>query len=231
MTDPREFWEGKIDGWETGRYDRKASGRPLEAIADAASSSLRFRLKSAGELLAPLVQGKRVADLGCGTGRLGAALIAAGATSYLGVDIAQAAIDGAKERSAAEGWADRATFLVGGVRDLPQLDVDLVVSLGLVDWLTDEELSVMFARSGKADFLHAIGEKRFSPAQWAHILYTRVAYGWWNGGYVPRYFSADHLPRLASPTRSGPFRVWRHPGLSFGAYITTLPIGEAIPLL
>lgn len=230
MIDPKQFWEGKIAAWETGRYDRAQGGKPLERLADAASSSLRFRLRSTAELLAPHVRGLRVADLGCGTARLARPLLQAGAASYVGVDIAASAIDGARARASEEGWAAVAELHVGSVRTMPPLQADLVVSLGLVDWLDDAELDTMFARSGGAHFMHAISERRAAPAQWVHRLYTRVAYGWWNGGYVPRYHRADHLPRIAVAHRPGPFFIWRHPELSFGAYITTLPIGEPLVL-
>ncbi len=228
MIDPKSFWEPKITVWEEGRYDRAPQGRPLERLADAASASLRFRLRSAVELLTPHVRGLRVADLGCGTARLAKPLLDAGASAYVGVDLAESAIAGARARARLEGWSDRATLHRADIQALPRLDVDLVVSLGLVDWLTDDELRAMFAASGDAHFLHAIAEAQPSPAQLVHRLYVRVAYGWWNGGYVPRYFRANHLPKLAAPHRPGPYRVWRHPGLAFGAYITTLPIGEPL---
>ena len=54
-TDPKAFWEKKILVWETGRYEKKTTGGFLEFLADRASDSLRFRLSSSAELLAPHV--------------------------------------------------------------------------------------------------------------------------------------------------------------------------------
>lgn len=227
MTDPKAFWEDKILAWEQGRYSPGQGGGILERLADRASDSLRFRLKTGGELLAPFVQDKVVLDIGCGSGRLAGAILAAGARAYRGIDIAESAIDEAHARAKAEGW-DRASFQRGTIAEIERGDADIVVSLGLTDWLDDDELALMFERCGDADFLHAISEKRSSPAQWIHRSYVYLAYGHRTGAYVPRYFTADHLPNLARPHHPGPYRVWRHRRLSFGALITTLPIGEPL---
>ena len=227
MSDPKQFWEDKILAWEQGRYSPGDQGGPLERLADRASDSLRFRLHITGELLAPLVQGKAVLDIGCGSGRLAGALLAAGARSYRGIDIAAAAIDEARQRATREGW-DRARFELGTVHRIERQDADIVVSLGLTDWLTDAELAVLFERCGDADFLHAISEKRNTPAQWIHRSYVWLAYGHRTGAYVPRYFSPGFLADFARPHHPGPFRVWRHRRLSFGALVTSLSFGEPL---
>ena len=217
--DRKAFWEGKILGWEHGRYDIAGPARGLlERMADHASASLRFRLDIAASLLAPHVEGQHVLDLGCGSGRLATALLQAGATRYTGVDIAEAAIEAGRARALDEGWGDRARFICGGLDTLDGIDADLVVSLGLTDWLDDEELSRL-VRAG-TDCLHAISERRASPTQWLHRAYVHLAYGRRSLGYVPRYLSVDALEVLADR----PLTAWRHPRLSFGALVTTLDL-------
>ena len=226
--DVRQFWEGKILEWERGRYSGTGgTGGPLERLADRASDSLRFRMESSAELLAPFVKGKRVIDLGCGTGLLAPKLLAAGATSYVGYDIAESAIDLARARSTAEGWADRARFERASLADLDRLDGDVVVSLGLTDWLTDAELERLFELGGDAEFLHATSEARPSLQRWLHQAYCYVAYGYRTQGYVPRYLETPAIAAMARRHREGPVYVWRHRRLSFGAYITSLPVKGA----
>jgi SAM-dependent methyltransferase len=224
--DPKAFWEDKLVGWEEGRYTLKPGRGLLERIADRASDSLRFRLQSAGELLAPVVRDRHVVDVGCGTGLLAEALLNAGCASYTGLDIAEGPIAQARERAAARGWT-RARFEVATVGTLPDIPRDVIVSLGLTDWLTDAELSTLLTWGGQADFLHAISEDRGSVPQRIHQAYCWIAYGWRTRGYVPRYFNPAWFAGLAT-NHPGPFRVWRHPRLSFGAYITTLPIGDPL---
>jgi SAM-dependent methyltransferase len=226
VTDPKQFWEGKILGWEQGRYDRAPSRSLLERLADRESASLRFRLRIAGELLAPHVSGKRVLDVGCGSGRLAEAVLAAGAASYTGLDIAEVAIAAARARADEEGW--NARFHVGGIEQVGDHPSDIVVSLGLTDWLDDDALRRLFVLGGDADFLHAISEKRATPSQWVHRSYVWLAYGHRTGAYIPRYFTpaemAAHGRAAGKDTR-----IWRDPGLSFGALVTSLPIGDPIP--
>ncbi|MFM9941884.1 MAG: methyltransferase domain-containing protein [Hyphomicrobiaceae bacterium] len=229
--DPKDFWEKKILTWEEGRYEpRKAKGSILERIADASSRSLRFRIKVGVELLAPHVKGRSVLEIGCGSGLVAQRFIDLGATSYHGIDIAEAAIAIADKRKVEQKWSDRITFKVDSVRNMPKVKHDIVFSLGVLDWLTDEELAIMFEKQGKADFLHAIAEKRHSLSQYAHRAYVHVSYGHKTGAYVPRYFPASKIAGMAARHRSGPFYAYRDPRLSFGALISTLPVGDKIDI-
>lgn len=227
--DRKAFWEQKILGWEHGRYQQSATGGGvLERIADWSSDSLRYRLQVAGALLGPHVRGQHVVDLGCGSALLAPALLRAGAASYQGFDLAEAAIATGRQRAEGWGFGDRLKLDVGEVGSLPDVRRDVVVSLGLTDWLTDAELSALFAWSGRAHYLHAISELRLSPAQWTHRAYCWLAYGYRTAGYVPRYFPIHHLPSLAAPHRPGPTYVYRHRRLSFGALLSSLPIGPEL---
>ena len=91
--DPRAFWETKIIAWEDGRYRGLGSRSTLlEKFADKASQSLRFRLDIARQILLTVVRDMEVVEIGCGSGFLAPDLIRAGARSYTGFDIADAAI-------------------------------------------------------------------------------------------------------------------------------------------
>jgi SAM-dependent methyltransferase len=228
-TDPKAFWEDKILTWEEGRYEpRKSKGGILERIADNSSRSLRFRIQVGVELIEKHVKGRNVLEVGCGSGIIAQRFIDAGATSYVGIDIAENAIAIAEKRKKEQGWSDRITFAVGTIRDMPKVTADIVFSLGVLDWLTDEELAILFERQGQADFLHAIAEKRNSLSQYAHRAYVQMAYGYRTGAYRPRYFPAATIARLAAKHRLGPVYAYRDPRLSFGALISTFPIGDTI---
>jgi SAM-dependent methyltransferase len=229
--DPKAFWEEKLLTWEEGRYGpRKSKGGLLERIADASSRSLRYRLKIGVELAAPFVKRRSVLEVGCGSGLVAQRFIDAGAARYVGIDIAESAIEIANQRKAEQGWSERITFRVDTIRDMPRVGEDFVFSLGVLDWLTDEELAILFEKQGKADFLHAIAEKRRSLSQYAHRAYVHVAYGRRTGAYRPRYFPAADIARLAARHRPGPFHVFRDPRLSFGALIASVRIGDEIAL-
>jgi SAM-dependent methyltransferase len=224
--DAKEFWEAKLLGWEQGRY-----GSPycplgfLEWIANRSSSSLRFRVSVTPELLQPFLSNKHVVELGCGSGIIAGKFLEYGASSYLGIDIAESAIEKARSRHANNA---RMQFQVGNVADLPSLSADLIVSLGLFDWLTDDEIAAVFRQSGKADFLHAIAERRPGIQQWLHRSYVQLAYGYRTDRYRPRYFTCDHVKSLAVAGTCRPFYVYRNWRLSFGALVSSLPIGPQV---
>jgi SAM-dependent methyltransferase len=230
-TDPKKFWEDKIIPWEEGRYEpSKTKGGLLERIADASSRSLRYRIQTGVELLADHVKGKSVLEVGCGSGLVAQKFIDAGATRYVGFDIAENAIVAANKRKTSQGWSDKISFHVGTIEKMAPVQEDVVFSLGVLDWLTDQELETLFQRQGKAHFLHAIAEKRVSLSQYAHRAYVQVSYGHTTGAYRPRYFTAAHIAGLAAKHRSGPFYAFRNPKLSFGALISSYPVGDRINL-
>lgn len=223
--DAKEFWENKILPWENGRYETDTSSPALlERLADRASRSLRFRIEITGRLLAPHVAGKKVVELGCGSGILTERILQAGATSYTGYDIAESAISAARERARTFERADSVKYELKPVSDLPPLDADIVFSLGLLDWLTDDELEILFKQSGDADYFHAIAEKRSSISQLIHRAYVQISYGHRTGAYRPRYYTIEDIRRISAPTNDRSIFVYRDPRLSFGALLSTLPI-------
>jgi len=224
--DAKEFWEAKLIGWEQGRYGSPA--RPLgflEWIANRSSSSLRFRVSIVPELLKPFLSNKKVVELGCGSGIIARKFLDYGAASYLGIDIAESAIEKARSR---HGNEPRMQFQVGSVAELPPLSADLVVSLGLFDWLTDADIAAVFRQSGKADFLHAIAERRPGIQQWLHRSYVQLAYGYRTNQYRPRYFTCEHVRALSAAGACRPLYVYRNWRLSFGALLSSLPIGPQV---
>jgi SAM-dependent methyltransferase len=224
--DAKDFWEAKLLGWEQGRY-----GSPdhplgfLEWIANRSSSSLRFRVSIVPELLRPFLLNKKVVELGCGSGLVARKLLDYGASSYLGIDIAESAIEKARSR---HGNDARIQFQVGRVAGLAPLSADLVLSLGLFDWLTDEEIGTVFRQSGQADFLHAIAERRPGVQQWLHRSYVQLAYGYRTDQYRPRYLTSGHVKALSAVGMRRPLYVYRNWRLSFGALLASLPIGPQV---
>jgi SAM-dependent methyltransferase len=221
--DPKQFWEGKLLAWEQGRYGGPDRPRGLlEWIANRSSMSLRFRVAITPELLRPYLANKRVVELGCGSGIMARKLIEYGAASYLGIDIAESAIETARTRY---GNNPKVRFLACSVADMPPVSSGLVISLGLFDWLTDDEITGVFRKSGSSDFFHAIAELRPGIQQWLHRSYVQLAYGYRTDSYRPRYFKCDHVRRLATVAINRPIYVFRSWRLSFGAIVSSLPIG------
>lgn len=226
---PRTFWDDKIISWENDRYVSHDKAETwLERVASRASDSLRFRLRATGEILSQHVAGKHVLELGCGSGFLAARLISAGAASYTGMDISEIAIANARRLAEGSEFADQIDFEVGSIAEMPTTNGGLVFSLGLLDWLTDDELDRMFAATKGADFLHAIAEKRPSISQWLHRAYVQISYGHRTGQYRPRYFSVPEIEAMFRRYSDKPIKVFRDSRLSFGALLTTFDFNHEL---
>ena len=120
---------------------------------------------------------------------------------------------------------DVVRYETGAILDLVSLDADIVFSLGLLDWLTPEEIKHIGAISGGAHFLHAISERRPTLAQYLHRMYVYLAYAYKTGGYRPQYNKCeeiviDYFKRL---NMEG-INVVREPELSFTTLITDLDV-------
>jgi SAM-dependent methyltransferase len=226
----KQFWEKEILAWEEGRYQLTGATRRslLQRVGDRASWSLRFRQQISVRLIQPHIVGKRILELGCGSGLLAPRFLAAGASLYRGVDISPTAIAAANERKAKHGWGDAVRFSVGAAADMPRVDEDLVFSLGLLDWLTDAEIDVLFRQQAGADFLHSIAEPRRWVQQWLHQAYVYASYGHRTREYVPRLLSASDVAAQLRTHFRDPIHVYRDARLSFGALISSFPIGPTI---
>lgn len=228
MVEPKQFWEKKINDWEEGRYqtsNREFKGT-MEAIADRSSSSLRFRVSKAGDIISKVVAGKHVVELGCGRGLLARKLIKCGAKSYTGIDFAEAAILSANKINENDVKSKLAQFIQADVFNLPNIKADIVFSLGLLDWLNDSEMNELFSWQTESDHFHAIAEKRISASRLLHKAYCYIAYGYRTNGYVPRYFSVEQMHGFMSILSKSERYTYRNPRLSFGAFLSTFPINE-----
>jgi SAM-dependent methyltransferase len=217
--EPKIFWENKILNWEHGRYHNSVPDSDLESVANKASNSLRFRLSEGIRLLKPHVKNKRIIDLGCGSGLIAEEFLRHGAKSYLGIDIAENAVLKGNERLEAAGLAKKAKLICKSIEQLGELNGDIIFSLGLLDWLTNEEIARIFRNSADKIFLHSISEKRISLEQILHRIYVQISYGHKTGAYRPIYHSVAQIRALAKDNNIEEFFVHRDRRLSFGAFI------------
>ena len=207
--DRRDFWNDRILAWEASRYDRSES---------VVSSSLLARREMALSLMAPHLPGRQVVELGCGSGRLAERIIAGGAAAYQGFDLSAVAIDEARRRNTSPA----VSFAQGSVADLPDQGDALVFSLGLLDWLSPEDIARVLALGSDGLWLHSLSERRVSPQQLIHRSYSRLAY---RSGYRPAYHRIADIDALLAANGMPPAQVFRHPRLRFGMFISNFPLG------
>ena len=220
----KAFWNSKILDWEATRYGTGASPDLVERIAGRISSSVRSRLETAVQLLASYLPGRRVVEIGCGSGLLADRLLELGAASYQGYDISDAAIVRAKQRASESPRGAVMHFSVAGVADLHPQDDALVVSLGLIDWLAPTEMDYLFALSSHGPFFHGLSEQRWSVTQLIHRAYVHFSYGRKTGGYMPQYHQVTEIAAIARRHQINQLNIYRRRKLRFGIFVSNLPI-------
>jgi 2-polyprenyl-3-methyl-5-hydroxy-6-metoxy-1,4-benzoquinol methylase len=219
--DKASFWDNKIRHWEQARYHKQVQGQPvIEKLVGGGGGSIRHRLVAAGNLLRPHVQGRTLLDVGCGSGLLFQQLSGCGASQLVGVDLSQTAISNAQQRIG--HLSEPTSFHVGDATRLELPPFDVIVGLGVLDWLSDPELDSLFGKIRGKRFLFSISEKRLSVPQLLHRLYVCASYGWKNPSYTPRYFSVEEITSRLSRHGFEDVDVYRHKSLSFGVLLHNL---------
>ncbi len=220
----KKFWEDKIIGWEDLRYNKiKDDFNLFEKTVDKTNNTLIFRLNFAFRILAPLIKDKDIVELGCGSGFLAKKFIENGARSYTGYDISENAINRAKKLLEDFDNSDKINFFCKPILELKKLNSHFVFSLGLTDWLTDEEIDHMFKISSDSQSLHSISEKRLSFYRFLHQLYVYLSYGRKSDGYSPRYLDSQEICLKLNKYTNKKTYKFRDKKLSFGMFVSTIP--------
>lgn len=134
------YWSRRAEEFDalytgrTGRASRLWNRLTRRNIGDR----FRFTLRAVGA-----VDGKRILDVGCGSGRYCVELAAAGEAEVVGVDVAPGMLALAERLAARRGLAGRCVFVRTDVLDFaPAEPFDETVAMGFFDYVP-EPLSVL----------------------------------------------------------------------------------------
>lgn len=132
---PFFYWEKKILRWETLRYSKFLFFYPL-------SWTVRNRLRSSIEIIVSRAQKDwTVLELGCGSGIL-AIKILNKIKCYQGIDISPSAITFAQKKIPHQN----AYFVADDILRVSFPQKNLVIFLGLVDWLNRQQIDELFSK-------------------------------------------------------------------------------------
>ena len=210
-SDKKEFWNKKILGWENKNYH----GGPFWG------SPIRWRRRLFLNLAKKVLRGASVFEGGCGSGLLLEELFAAGVRSYVGCDISKMGIEEAKLRAAKLGLATRTDFMEVSVFDLSSVKADFSFSLGLWDWLTDQEILQSLKAVNADHIFHSFSERRSSVSQILHRVYVYAAYGHNNVSYTPKYRSTQNVFNIARENGISP-AIYRDKRMIFSSFLHNL---------
>jgi cyclopropane fatty-acyl-phospholipid synthase-like methyltransferase len=142
-------------------------------------SSLYDRMTIALEMLKPYLKGLTVLDVGCASGRFANLLLEAGAARVTGVDISEDIIKIANERRLAGPNKDRLEFFAADLAkpglNLPK--VDLVTSLGVIEYFDHNDMMTFFGNVKAKYFFHDFPDVARTTnwlLWWMRQVYIRV---------------------------------------------------------
>jgi cyclopropane fatty-acyl-phospholipid synthase-like methyltransferase len=187
MTDKKsesgEYWDKHVVSWEASTYYTDKN-MPKPTLWDRFStlfrgSSLYDRMTIAIEMLKPYLKDLTVLDVGCASGRFANMLLDAGAARVIGVDVSAEIIKIANERRLAGPNKDRLEFfaadLVQPGLELPQ--VDLVTSLGVIEYFDRDDMKVFLRNTKARYFFHDFPDVARTTnwlLWWMRQVYIRV---------------------------------------------------------
>ena len=218
--DKKKFWENKIQTWEKDRYRIEDDESKVKTDSShIAGSSLQFRFEKTAEILKPYLDGKKILDIGCGTGIFYNEIQDTNLAHYYGFDFAENAILEGKKKFEGTEKGEKCSLFVGTIEDFDFPECDIAIALGVLDWLENDEIETLFKKTYPRKFLFAISEKKVSITRWIHSIYCFISYGWKSQGYVPKYHTTDEIIGIAEAVGYKDIKIYRHPRLRFGAFL------------
>ncbi|MBC7538052.1 MAG: class I SAM-dependent methyltransferase [Bacteriovorax sp.] len=183
---PVTYWEEKILHWERLRYSQWLFFYPL-------SWTVRSRLNSSVKIIKKRLQTDwLVLELGCGSG-IFAFNIANEVGHYLGVDIAANAIALAKKKNR----HTQLQFLAADIMKISFEKKDVVIFLGLTDWLEVEQLRELFSKLHTNNVFFSYTETKvvssWNPYYYYRIIMDRKSFKY---SYRARNYSEVEIRKL-----------------------------------
>ena len=158
---PATYWEEKILHWERLRYSKWFFFYPI-------SWTVRNRLYSSIDIIKNRVHKNwSVLELGCGSGIL-ASYICDDVGDYTGIDIARNAISFAKRKI----MKPNIKFIAGDVLKENFDKKDIVLFLGLTDWLEPEQLRDLLLKINSDHLFFSYTDNQI-VSRWSPYYYYR----------------------------------------------------------
>ena len=167
----KEYWNNKIIEWEDSMHGASHLSF-IERLASYFRKPVLFRNKTVLETILPLVDGKVVLELGCGSGYFAFDLCKnSKVKKIIGLDISEQAINRAKKLSQEMGLAYQCEFYRIDAISAQLPAADITVGMGFLDYLTAEEI-VSLGKNIKSRYIvFSLTERKFSILRYIHILY------------------------------------------------------------
>jgi len=144
----------------------------VEKVASYFRRPVKLRNKISFDTVLPHVEGKTILELGCGSGFFAFDICRnSNVKKIIGIDISENAINRAKKISYEEGLSDKCEFYTNDAMSQAFPEADITVGLGFLDYLTAEEVGLLFRNIRSEYFLFSLSQRIPSVLRYIHILY------------------------------------------------------------
>jgi 2-polyprenyl-3-methyl-5-hydroxy-6-metoxy-1,4-benzoquinol methylase len=166
------------------------------------------------ETLTPL-EGKRVLDIGCGSGPYMAEAARRGAARVVGLDMAEGMLELARRRVKAGGLADKCQFVLGVFpQDVPAEIFDYSITMGVMDYVEDPLVFL----TAVAKQVRVCGVLSFPSKHWFRTPLRKARY---RLKCCPVYFyEPAQLERLAKDAGFSRANIVKMPGAGMDYFVT-----------
>jgi 2-polyprenyl-3-methyl-5-hydroxy-6-metoxy-1,4-benzoquinol methylase len=191
-----DYWRDAAPEWDESSYAGRIRGLPLvERAATLLRAHIRERGQTAERRLAPWIAGKSFLEIGIGGGELLTRLLELGAAQGTGIDISPRVVEIARKRAADAGVAERATFVAAKIEDISEpVDPDVLVGLGIIEYLTSDDLASLLQRIHPCEIFLSFDEKEYTFKKGLHAVYRRLK----RFAYYKKYRQPEILALLSS---------------------------------
>jgi len=214
----KAYWDKKIIEWEDST--KRSSGISfIERIASIFRKPLRIRAEMCMDILQPFTTGKRLLELGCGSGIFAFELYKICKFKHMtGVDISRNAIKRARETCKEKKLTDVFTFLERDASSVALPETDITIGLGFLDYLGPEEIKSLFNEMKSKYFLFTFSEKRISLFRYIHMLYL-----WSQKCPKHFYYTKKDIDNYIGK-KHGKIHFLNNRKLSFGCIVHNFPV-------
>lgn len=215
--DIKIYWDTKIVEWEDS-LDKKKHVSFIERLAANFRKPLLVRSDICLNLIAPHVKGKEILELGCGSGYFSAKLYQKAAPRRItGIDISEKAVGRARQiAERVDGLKKISEFKVADIGNVELPPADITIGLGLLDYLTKEEIADLFSRVKSNLFLFTFSEKKLCLSRYIHLMYLKSQ-------RCPKHYYYTKKEISECCKRYFQHYYVNHRNLSFGCIVHNLP--------
>lgn len=194
-------------------YDHKRSAL-MKCVDKKFRSDVFERYRMTFETLEPL-NGKTILDIGCGSGPYMVEAARRGCKQVVGLDMAQAMLELARQRAEAAQCIERCQFVLGTFpQDAPQQKFDYAIVMGVMDYISDSRNFLQ----GLANQITDRSVLSFPSKHWFRTSFRKFRY--WLKRCPVYFYEPRQIEELSKAAGFSKIKVEKIPGAGMDYFVT-----------